>query len=107
MARSTRADAGDAVRITTAAGSRADEISARQRRYLFSMSLRTLCFVGAIAASLVGLNWLWPILIVGALVLPYIAVVMANAAAGLSDGFKLREADSGPRAIDGRREREL
>ena len=25
--------------------------------------------------------------------LPYVAVVMANAAANLSDGFKLREAD--------------
>ncbi len=84
---------GDAVRITTAAANRADDIRARQKRYLLSMSLRTLCFVGAIIASMAGVDWLWPFLIAGALVLPYIAVVMANAAANLSDGFKLREAD--------------
>jgi Protein of unknown function (DUF3099) len=83
----------EAVRITTAAASRADDIRARQKRYLLSMSLRTLCFVGAIAASLTGIDWLWPILIVGAILLPYVAVVMANAAANLSDGFTLREGD--------------
>ena len=83
----------EAVRITTAAASRADDIRARQKRYLLSMSLRTLCFVGAIAASLAGIDWLWPILIVGAILLPYVAVVMANAAANLSDGFKLRDGD--------------
>ena len=92
MARSTQ-KSGEAIRITTAAGNRADDIRARQKRYLFSMSLRTICFVGAIIASLAGVDWLWPFLIAGAIVLPYIAVVMANAAANLSDGFKLREAD--------------
>ncbi|MGA8845038.1 MAG: DUF3099 domain-containing protein [Nocardioides sp.] len=94
MARNNQ-KSGEAIRITTAAGNREDEISARQRRYLLSMSLRTICFVGAIAASLAGVDWLWPFLIAGAIVLPYIAVVMANAAANLSDGFKLREADFG------------
>ncbi len=96
---------GEAIRITTAAANRADDIQARQRRYLLSMSLRTICFVGAIAASLAGIDWLWPFLIAGAIILPYVAVVMANAAANLSDGFKLREADfsrpeleAGPRA---------
>lgn len=84
---------GEAIRITTAAGNRADDIRARQRRYLLSMSLRTICFVGAILASLAGIDWLWPFLIAGAIILPYVAVVMANAAANLSDGFKLRDAD--------------
>ena len=79
----------EAVRITTAASNRADDIAARQKRYLLSMSLRSLCFVGAIIASLAGVQWLWPILIVGALVLPYVAVVMANAAAPRQDGFSL------------------
>ncbi|MBZ5739954.1 DUF3099 domain-containing protein [Nocardioides mangrovi] len=69
------------VRITTAASNRADDIRTRQRRYLFSMSLRTVCFVGAIVAALNGIAWLWPILIAAALILPYIAVVMANAVA--------------------------
>lgn len=84
---------GEAIRITTAAANRADDIQARQTRYLLSMSLRTICFVGAVAASLAGIDWLWPFLIAGAVILPYIAVVMANAAANLTDGFKLREAD--------------
>ncbi len=94
---------GEAIRITTAAANRADDIRARQKRYLLSMSLRTICFVGAIAASLAGIDWLWPFLIAGAIILPYVAVVMANAAANLSDGFKLREADfSRPELESGR-----
>lgn len=84
-----RSDQHDAVRITTAAESRNADISVRQRRYLLSMSLRTLCFVGAILASMAGIHWLWPILIVGALVLPYVAVVMANATSRRDDGFAL------------------
>lgn len=98
MARTKHDD--EVVRITTAAGNRADDIQARQKRYLLSMSLRTLCFVGAIFASLQGVEWLWPILIGGAIVLPYIAVVMANAAANLSDGFTLREADFSRRELE-------
>ncbi|CAN5510913.1 hypothetical protein BH11ACT8_BH11ACT8_15540 [soil metagenome] len=91
---------GEAIRITTAAANRADDIRARQKRYLLSMSLRTLCFVGAGAASLAGITWLWPFLIAGAILLPYVAVVMANAAANLSDGFKLREADFSHRELE-------
>jgi hypothetical protein len=49
--------------------------SGRQRRYLISMGLRTACFVGGIAAEGV-LRWT---LIIGAVVLPYFAVVIANA----------------------------
>jgi hypothetical protein len=79
----------EAVRITSAAASRNDDIATRQRRYLFSMALRTLCFVGAIIASLLGIHWLWPILIVGAVLLPYVAVVMANAVTTKDDGFAL------------------
>lgn len=84
-----RNDRQDAIRITTAAESRNADIAVRQRRYLLSMSLRTLCFVGAILASLAGIHWLWPILIVGALVLPYVAVVMANATSRRGEGFAL------------------
>lgn len=66
-----------AVRITSAPESPSGEIAARQRRYLISMGIRTVCFVGAIV---VGDGWLRWVLIVLALVLPYIAVVLANAA---------------------------
>lgn len=90
-----RSDQQDAVRITTAAESRNADIAVRQRRYLLSMSLRTLCFVGAIIASLAGIHWLWPILIVGALVLPYVAVVMANASSRRGDGFTLLDSAFG------------
>ena len=71
----------EAVRITTAAASRNADIAQRQRRYLFSMGIRTLCFVGAVVAS----GWLRWVLVTAALILPYVAVVMANAAAGRSE----------------------
>jgi Protein of unknown function (DUF3099) len=82
----------EAVRITTAASNRNDEIAARQKRYLISMTLRSLCFVGAIIAALAQIGWLWPILIAGALVLPYVAVVMANAVMTRDDGIDLPDA---------------
>lgn len=88
MARARR-EQDDAVRITTAASSRNADIAARQKRYLWSMSLRSACFVGAVVAALAGVDWLWPILIAGAIVLPYIAVVLANAATTRTDAFQL------------------
>ena len=76
----------DAVRITSAAESRDADIAARQKRYLASMGLRTVCFVSAI---LVGGGWLRWVLVAAALVLPYVAVVMANAVNSKSDDFLL------------------
>jgi hypothetical protein len=78
----------DAVRITTAASSRNEDIRARQRRYLFSMGIRTVCFVGAVIVGHGVFMW---ILIVAALLLPYVAVVMANAASSSSDDFALQD----------------
>ena len=94
-----RSDRQDAVRITTAAESRNADIAARQKRYVLSMSLRTVCFVGAILASLAGIHWLWPILIVAALVLPYVAVVMANATSRRAEGFALLDEGLGQRQL--------
>ena len=91
MARQRKTDDG-AIRITTAATSRADDIAARQRRYLLSMSLRSACFVGAVVAALAGIGWLWPFLIAGAIILPYIAVVLANVATTRREGFELQGA---------------
>ena len=79
----------EAVRITSAAASRNADIASAPEALPVSMGIRTVCFVGAIVASLAGIHWLWPILIVGALVLPYVAVVMANAANTKGDGFAL------------------
>jgi hypothetical protein len=86
MARDLRHQRDEAVRITTAATSPQADISARQRRYVISMTIRTLCFLGAIV---VGPGWLRWVLVGAAVLLPYVAVVMANAATSKSDGFDL------------------
>jgi hypothetical protein len=67
------------IRITTAAESRQVDISHRQRRYMMAMAIRTLCFIGAVIAGVNHVAWLWPVLILAAIFMPYVAVVMANA----------------------------
>lgn len=62
-------------RITHARTPLSQEIVGRRRRYLFSMGIRTACFLGAIVAH----GWLRWVLLVGAVILPYVAVVVANA----------------------------
>jgi len=52
-----------------------EDVAGRQRRYVVSMSIRTVCFVAAVFTPS---PWRW-ILVAGALFLPYIAVVLANA----------------------------
>jgi len=65
------------VHITSARTSHSEELRGRQNRYLFSMAVRTLCVVLAVVST--GyLRWAF---IVGAVCLPYIAVVIANAGA--------------------------
>lgn len=89
----------EAVRITTAAPSRDAEIAARQRRYVVSMAIRTACFIAAIAVGPGVLRW---VLVAAAVLLPYFAVVMANAVQTKDEGFDLpdgryvRELDGGP-----------
>ncbi len=58
-----------------------DDQGERMRRYLVSMGIRTVCFILAVVA-LAWLHWTligWS-LVVAAAILPYVAVVMANAA---------------------------
>ena len=74
------------VRITTAATSHADDLAQRRRRYVVSMVIRTVCFVGAVA---VGDNWLRWVLVAAAVFLPYVAVVMANTGDTRDDAFDL------------------
>jgi len=78
----------DAVRITTARSSAADDMKSRQRRYAWSMSIRLVCFVAAVAVGSGVLMWL---LIAGAVFLPLFAVVIANAGDQRNDGFSLPE----------------
>jgi hypothetical protein len=74
--------------ITGARTSRSDDVDARTKRYLFSMGIRTVCFIGAVLAT-GPLRW---ILLAGALLLPYIAVVIANTARSTRTG-------DGPEAV--------
>ncbi len=85
------------IRITTASSSRNEDIAARQRRYLLSMSLRTICFVLAVVTT----GWVRWVLVAAAVILPYVAVVMANAAATKSDGFALTDGQPGLRELPG------
>jgi hypothetical protein len=73
----------DVVRITTAPESPEREMAHRQKRYMISMAIRTACFVAAIA---VGPGWLRWVLVAGAFLLPYVAVVMANSASPRVEG---------------------
>lgn len=50
------------------------DIGNRFRRYLLTMGIRTLCFVGAVLTT-GAVRWT---LFTGALLLPYMAVVVAN-----------------------------
>jgi hypothetical protein len=60
--------------ITSARPGIRDDVDNRTRRYLISMSIRTVCFLGAVVVD----GWLRWVLVVGALVLPYVSVVFAN-----------------------------
>lgn len=61
--------------ITTAQPSLSSDLPARQKRYFISMMIRTACFV---AAVFLPNPFRW-VALAGALLLPYFAVVMANA----------------------------
>ena len=61
--------------ITDAQRALSVEQAGRTQRYLVSMGIRTGCFVAAIFVP----GWPRWVLIAGALVLPYLAVVAANA----------------------------
>ncbi len=61
--------------VTSAPQSAAEEQAQRMRRYLATMAFRVVCTLLAIVAS----GWLRWTLVAAAVVLPYFAVVMANA----------------------------
>ena len=61
--------------ITAARQGLRDDQAPRTRRYLVSMGIRTACVIGAIVVP----GWPRWVLIAGAVVLPYLAVVAANA----------------------------
>lgn len=64
--------------ITGAASPHSDDLDARIHRYLISMSVRVLCVLLAIFVHAQWRHWSWWIFAIGAIILPYVAVVMAN-----------------------------
>ena len=88
----------EVVRITTAPRSRRDDIAGRQRRYVISMTIRTVCFVLAVVC--IG-HWFMWVFITASFVLPYVAVILANAGAP-TDPERLQEVVPDPhrRAIE-------
>ena len=94
-----RTDRGtDAVRITTAARPRSEDIRGRERRYLISMGIRTACFV--LAVVFMG-HWLMWVFLAASFFLPYVAVVLANAGVNPDPGGAEHEYRPDLRALPG------
>jgi hypothetical protein len=76
--RGSRRDKGDqpqVVSITGAPRAHSDDMDKRISRYLTSMAIRTVCVILVVVVDS-PVRWVFA---VGAVVLPYVAVVMANA----------------------------
>ncbi len=70
---------GEVHSITSAPEALADDLARRQKRYLVQMGIRVVCFAGAVFSWGHIPLWASLILIVAAVVLPYSAVLFANA----------------------------
>jgi hypothetical protein len=64
--------------VTEARPSLSDDIAYRQRRYLIMMGIRAACFIVAVVLFVNHAGWLTSIPAVGAIIIPYFAVVFAN-----------------------------
>jgi hypothetical protein len=64
--------------VTQAQRPLSEDIAYRQRRYLIMMGIRVACFAIAVVAFMNHAGWLTAIPAVGAIVIPYFAVIFAN-----------------------------
>src|SRR5947199_10199779 len=64
--------------VTEAHPSKSADIAYRERRYLIMMAIRVVCFVAAVVVCAKGGGWPTAIPAVGAIAIPYFAVVFAN-----------------------------
>ena len=64
--------------VTQARRPLSEDIRYRQHRYLIMMGIRTLCLGVAIVLFVVHLRWLVLVPAVGAILIPYVAVIFAN-----------------------------
>ena len=75
MASNTGAGANEVYDVTSAPKALSNDLSSRQKRYFISMMIRPLCFILTV---MLPSPFRWFALF-GAVTLPYIAVVIANA----------------------------
>jgi hypothetical protein len=76
VVRSTSGDREQPVLITEAQLSLEDQHNARRRKYAVMMAVRVVCLVSA--AVFYKIPWLMAIFAIGAVVLPWMAVLIAN-----------------------------
>ena len=84
--------------VTTAGRSHTDDLGLRQRRYLLTQSVRVACLL--LAATLPVPLLAKGALLVGAVVLPYFGVVMANAGPARDRRQPLRRAVEQPQRLE-------
>jgi hypothetical protein len=75
LSKKNAAQGNESFDITSAPKSLKNDLAGRQRRYLISMLIRTLCFLLTVVLPS-PYRWF---ALAGAMFLPYIAVVIANA----------------------------
>jgi hypothetical protein len=80
---SSQPGGGPVYRITAARTPLSADLRNRTRRYVWTMGIRTACLLGAIVAHGPA-RWA---LVVGAVLLPWVAVVTANAGRERDDGL--------------------
>ncbi|WP_432495261.1 DUF3099 domain-containing protein [Kineococcus gypseus] len=73
--RTARPEPPGVYRITSAPTALTDDLGVRYRKYVVSMLVRTACFLLFVLVD----HWTRWLFVVGAIVLPYVAVVLANA----------------------------
>ncbi len=71
-------DDGTVHRITAVPRAHSEDLDGRVRRYVISMSIRTVCLILVLVIDH-PVRWAFAL---GAILLPYVAVVMANAGKG-------------------------
>lgn len=80
--------------VTTAAPARSEDRTRRMRVYVVQMMIRTACFIAALFTH----GWWQLVFIIGAVVLPYVAVVSVNNS-GPQTGGTLRPVDPAAPAL--------
>ena len=87
----SRRDSHEVHSITSARAGNSSQVDHRERNYLISMAVRVACFLGFVVVD----HWSRWILLLGAVFLPYVAVVIGNSS--------IRNVGDGPSPFDAER----